>query len=514
MSIFHPSKGLPKTMTAARLQRYAMFLAGHQYKIVYRNTRHHSNAEGLSRLPLDLQEGPDWGEEAVEVFYTSVIEPLPVTAAQICDGTRRDPLLAQALQLVQQGWPDTCPSAELKPFYQRRAELTTAMECLLWGNRVIIPPSQRQAVMEELHEGHPGIVCMKSLARSHIWWPGMDAELEQKVKACQGCQQTQPLPATAPLHPWIWPAKPFQRVHIDFLGPFRGHMWLVLVDSHSKWPEVLQFQSTTANATVNSLRTVFARYGCPDTIVSDNGPQFVAAEFEEFLEANGIRHHFSAPYHPATNGLAERFVQSFKRAINAFPVSVPAQEAADKFLLAYRNTVHPTTGDTPAKLFLGRQLRTRLDLLRPDCTAKVSREQANQQQQHDRSNKLREFTPGDDVLVQDYRHGNKSCWTPGIVSARTGPLSYVVTTAQGGSWRRHVDQMRHGHDSFTITEGDEVAPKGSDSRPEAEATPPSQQNETSADQATEVAQPVPKPTPRPLLRRSARAHKPSSMMDL
>eukprot|EP00117_Sycon_ciliatum_P033135 scpid23237/ scgid5336/ Uncharacterized protein K02A2.6 len=118
-------------------------------------------------------------------------------------------------------------------------------------------------------------------------------------------------------------------------------MWLVIVDGHWKWSEVLPFRSTTAQGTVASLRTVFARYGCPEELASDNGPQFVAAEFEAVLRANGIRHRTSAPYHPATNGLAERFVQFFKRAMKAFPDAMPCQEAADKFLISYRNTVHP-----------------------------------------------------------------------------------------------------------------------------------------------------------------------------
>ena len=105
VSIFSPAKGLP-TMTAARLQRYAMFLAGHQYKIVYRSTKNHSNADCLSRLPLSETVSHDAGEEAVEIFYTSLMDHLPVTADQIGTSTRRDPILATVLQYVQSGWPD------------------------------------------------------------------------------------------------------------------------------------------------------------------------------------------------------------------------------------------------------------------------------------------------------------------------------------------------------------------------------------------------------------------------
>ena len=313
---------------------------------------------------------------------------------------RWDPVLSQVLHNVLHGWPDCCTAADLQPFFNRQKELTSTAGCILWGNRVVIPALHQLDIVEELHEGHPGIVRMKALARSHVHWPGIDAELENKVRSCNGCQRTQQQPATAPLHPWMWPERPWHRIHIDFLGPLRGFMWLVIVDAHSKWPEVLPFRSTTATATVNSLRTVFARYGCPEEVVSDNRPQFTAEEFQSFLRANGIRHRRSAPYHPATNGLAERFVQSFKRAITATPSTMPVQEAADKFLMKYRSTIHPTTGESPDQLFLRRPLCTRLSLLHPSVAQRVHDQQTVQQRTHG-SRALRKFPPSSSVLVRD-----------------------------------------------------------------------------------------------------------------
>ena len=313
VSIFNPNKSLPG-MTTARLQRYAMYLAGHQYIIKYRNTHRHCNADGLSRLPISNTASDDHEDEAIHIYYASQTDPLPVTAAQIRMQTSRDLTLASVLQFVKQGWPERCPSSELHVYFNRRNELTAHLDCLVWRNRTVIPPKLQPAVLDELHEGHPGIVRMKAIARSYVWWQGIDASLETRVKACPGCQQTQNQPAAAPLHPWMHPARPWQRVHIDFLGPLRGMMWLVAIDAHSKWPEVLPFRTTTtATDTIQALRTVFARYGCPEEIVSDNGPQFTSTDFGSFLEANGIRHRHTAPYHPATNGLAERFVQSFKK---------------------------------------------------------------------------------------------------------------------------------------------------------------------------------------------------------
>ena len=129
-------------------------------------------------------------------------------------------------------------------------------------------------VMEELHETHPGIVKMKSLARSYVWWPNMNAELEARVKACKECQASRPLPAVAPLHPWEWPSKPWSRLHLDYAGPFHGKMFLVLVDAHSKWIDVLPVQSATSTLMIEKLRVVFAVHGLPEKIVTDNGSVF------------------------------------------------------------------------------------------------------------------------------------------------------------------------------------------------------------------------------------------------
>ena len=76
---------------------------------------------------------------------------------------------------------------------------------------------------------------MKSLARSYIWWPGMDTDIVTLVKNCNICQESRNAPSVAPLHPWEWPSHPWSRIHVDFAGPFLGKMYLVLVDSHSKW---------------------------------------------------------------------------------------------------------------------------------------------------------------------------------------------------------------------------------------------------------------------------------------
>ena len=338
-AIFHPEKDLP-AMTAARLQRYALFLAGHRYSIEYRNTHEHANADGLSRLPLASDAASHPVDVEVDAFHVAQLEHLPVTATQIRTATRQDPTWSSVYNAVQYGNVESI--ADMQPFASRFDQLATHQGCLLWGSRVAIPPSLQARILQELHLSHPGIVRMKELARSYVWWPRIDQDIEKTVRECNGCQLQQKQPSSAPLHPWEWPARPWQRVHVDFAGPFLGSMFLLLVDARSKWPEVVPMQSTTATKTVECLRTIFARHGLPEQLVSDNGPQFVSEQFQDFLQGNGIQHIRSAPYHPSTNGLVERFVHTFKHAMRASETSLSLNERLQRFL-RHSSNILPTS---------------------------------------------------------------------------------------------------------------------------------------------------------------------------
>ena len=203
---------------------------------------------------------------------------------------------------------------------------------------------------------------MKSQARSWVWWPQIDADIEKSVRCCYTCQKHRKQPAKAPLFPWEWPEEPWKRVHLDFAGPFLGHMYLIATDAHSKWVEVKIMSKITASHTILELRDIFATLGSPDTVVTDNGPTFTSSEFRLFMSHNGIKHITVSPYHPSSNGLAERSVQTFKRAMVKISGG-SVRERVCKFLTRYRCTPHSTTGLSPAELMFGRNIRTHIDLL-------------------------------------------------------------------------------------------------------------------------------------------------------
>jgi transposase InsO family protein len=426
-------------MAAARLQRWAIKLAAYTYDIEFRRTTDHSNADGLSRLPLPTCN-PDNSSLQSSVLNIHQIETLPVTATKIARATRQDRILNKVYQFITKGWPLSLDHS-FKPYIHRKNELSVEDGCIVWGTRVVIPTKYRHDLLKELHDSHPGICKMKGIARSYLWWPSLDKDIEHVAKGCMECRAVKGTPQTAPLHPWVWPSRPYHRIRLDFAGPFQGAMFLVAIDAYSKWPDVFIMQGTTVNKTIEKLRQVFAMHGIPEQIVSDNGPQFTSEEFATFLLENGVKHIRSAPYHPATNGLAERFIQSMKQALIASKQNGSTlSHRLSNFLFKYRSSPHTTTGTSPSLLLQKREIRTRFDLLRPDRRSRVAERQQQQKVDHNRNKRVRSFSVGQSVMVKNFRPGPD--WIPATIVEKLGPLSYVIETQDLQLWRRHVDHVK------------------------------------------------------------------------
>ncbi|MEE4247260.1 MAG: RNase H-like domain-containing protein, partial [Kangiellaceae bacterium] len=406
VGLLREDKPIP-AMASGRIQRWALLLSCYSYRLQYRQGASLLRADALSRLPLP--DSPTRTQPLAEVvLLMDCLDEGPVTAAQVKNWTRRDPLLSRVMDFVLNGWPAVADT-DLRPFASRAAELSVEDGCLLWGSRVVVPAAGRPALLSCFHQSHAGASRMKALARSYVWWPGMDEQIEETAAACTQCRMTQSAPAAAPLQPWPWPDKPWSRVHMDFAGPVDGRMLLVLVDAHSKWLEVHVCKSTTTAATINKLRRTFSQLGLPDILVSDNGPNLVSAEMRAFTEGNGIRHIRVAPYHPASNGLAERAVRTVKEALKKSSEGSLEKRLA-RFLLTYRVTPHATTGVPPCQLLMGRQLTTAIDRIRPDVAGRVQRNQERQKQEHDSRSRQREFKEDERVFVRDF--GGPTKWTP------------------------------------------------------------------------------------------------------
>ena len=419
LTIFGPKSGIP-VMAASRLQGWAIILSAYTYDIQYKPTNKHGNADTLSRFPVtndDCFEKEQSLELVVNLVQTNQLEKLPIKAEDIQKATKEDEVLSKVCEYIQKCWPahKKNVSKEVQPYFQKQLQLIIHSGCILNGLQVVIPSKMRNAVLAELHETHAGMVKTKSVARMHIWWPNINSDIEQCIRLCTKCQAFKKDPARASLHPWEAPNQSWERIHIDFVGPFNRKMWLIIIiDALSKWLEVIPMTNTDSNKTLEVLRSLFARYGLPKTIVTDNGTRFTSSVFESFCTNNRISHKRSAPYHPSTNGEAECFVQSFKTGMKT---ATDVQITLCNFLMHYRLSPHAVTGKTPAKMLLGGNIRTRLDLLHPtpeDRTDKGTTDEV----------KTCQLKVGDLVWSRNYWKGVK--WLPGKIKKKYGPRNYQV----------------------------------------------------------------------------------------
>lgn len=182
-AIFNFKKGLP-SCTTARLQRYAIRLSIFNFKVEYRPGPSNSNADALSRAPVD--SAPE--EDEAQLFSLHCLSSLPLNSKTIAKETLRDPVLSVVSTHIQNGWPSDRPSqVDVIPFWRKQSELSITDEITMWGRRAVIPHIACAAILEELHKTHQGIVKMKALARIS---PGLDSDIETLTKSCLSCQLT------------------------------------------------------------------------------------------------------------------------------------------------------------------------------------------------------------------------------------------------------------------------------------------------------------------------------------
>ena len=444
LGLLQEGKPIPP-MASSRVQRWGLKLAAYNYHLRYRAGKEHGNADAMSRLPL--RETVSQEEIPGEVVLAlEQLDSSPITANKIRRETGRDPVLSRVRTWVSQGWPTSIEGLKKESWYKdvqvyarRRTELSVQDGCILWGNRVVVPPKYRKTLTQVVHEGHQGIGKMKALARGFMWWPGMDDQLETAVKGCDACQVQGKLPAKSPLCPWEWPDQPWSRLHIDYAGPVQGKMLLIIVDAFSKWIDVHVVSSATTQSTTEKLRESMATHGIPDSIVSDNGSCFTSAEVHSFCTSNGIKHIRVSPYHPSSNGLAERAVQTIKSGLSKMKEGTLA-ESLFRFLTTYRNTPHATTGISPAELLLKRRRKTLFDLLHPNISDRVRLKQRAQKTYHDNHCRLRTFGEGQRVYIRNFGAG--PAWIPATVTTLTGPLSVECLLDDGRVAKRHFDHVK------------------------------------------------------------------------
>ncbi|CAG2225151.1 unnamed protein product [Mytilus edulis] len=243
---------------------------------------------------------------------------------------------------------------EFKEYLPIRSELCAIGQLVLRGTRIVIPISLREQVLQLVHEGHPGIVVMKTRLRSKVWWPWIDKSIEKFCRSCYGCQLVSQPSKPEPLKRTELPSAPWQHLAADLLGPLpSNHYMFVLVDYYSRYFEVAVTKNISSENITSLISKFCLTHGLPLSIHTDNGPQFVSQHFKNFMSEHGIVHHRTTPLWPQANGEVERQNRSIMKR-----VKIAQAECRDwklelnKFLIMYRSTAHSTTGyatETPNK---------------------------------------------------------------------------------------------------------------------------------------------------------------------
>ncbi|XP_021352836.1 uncharacterized protein K02A2.6-like [Mizuhopecten yessoensis] len=180
------------------------------------------------------------------------------------------------------------------------------------GTRTIIRKGLRIVMLDLLHSGHMGVEKCRSRAKDIMFWPGLSSDISELVLNCPTCLELRNSNAKEPMLPREIPARPWQIVATD-LCAWNDQGFVVVVDYHSRYFEVSKLSSTTSAAVISKLKELFSRFGIPEKIISDNGPEYSSEKFREFAKTWDFNHETSSPHHPQSNGLAEKTVQTIKR---------------------------------------------------------------------------------------------------------------------------------------------------------------------------------------------------------
>lgn len=229
---------------------------------------------------------------------------------EVKERTKEDPELQMVMQFVRNGWPryaSKVPSS-IMPYYAVKDSLSTCRNLLLYGDRIAIPKCMRAEIGERLHDGHMGIVKCRERAKQSVWWPGIGKALQKWIEHCKQCQVTKPAQNREPLMPTPLPDRPWSRVAADICEVDKIN-YLVVVDYFSRYIDLVYLPDMTSATVRSRLSAIFARWGCPTTLVTDNGPQFCGHQFQQFAKEYDFHHVTTSPHFPQANGAAERAKQ-------------------------------------------------------------------------------------------------------------------------------------------------------------------------------------------------------------
>lgn len=422
-----------------RLQNMILAMQQFDAKIKYRKGTEVILADTLSRAYLPNTQTDGVAEEFEKVNMAKFLPITDYRLEQIKEETERDETLQKLKQTVLNGWPDSRDSlpVELYPYFNCRDEISVQNGLIFRGERVVIPRNLRSLMKTRIHTSHIGIEGCLRRARECLYWPKMSDDIKEYISTCESCCKYQADQTKETLQPTEMPERPWQKVGCD-LFTLDNCDYLITVDYYSNFWEIDRLYDTKSSTVVKKLKAHFARYGLPDQLVSDGGPQFVSDVFHKFVTDWDIEHLTSSPYNSKGNGKAESAVKTAKRLLRKAKDSGSDQYMA---LLDYRNTPTQGVGSSPVQRLMNRRTKTLLptteSLLKPrsvDTDAERSKLKSRQKKQKSYFDKtakdLKPLNEGDVVRMKPFKMSNK-VWRKATVLRRLDDRSYEVETDNG-----------------------------------------------------------------------------------
>ena len=295
----------PRPKPCARIERWVLRMQPYKFKVKY-PPGPKNIADSLSRLVSGMESGGKRSSQAEEYVRFVAVSAIPsaLTTREVEEASADDEELSAVRQCINgKPWDQLV----YKRFLPCSGELCTIGKLILRGTRIFIPKKLRPRVLSIAHEGHLGIVGTKQKLRSKVWWSGMEKDAEKHCKTCSGCQLVSRPTPPEPIRTTPLPTGPWRDLAVDLLGLLpTGESILVVVDYYSRYNKVDILKSIVASKIISSLEEMFARHGLPESLTSNNGPQFISAEFAEYVAQQGITHHKATAKWPQANGEVER----------------------------------------------------------------------------------------------------------------------------------------------------------------------------------------------------------------
>ena len=445
----------PMNSAPKRLQRMLLYLQKYKFKVVYKKGAHLYIADTLSRAYLPNATQP---EEFMDVCYvreqalmselekTSMLEDTPndkKRMKKIEEASGRDPVLQKAMNFILTGWPADKKTIEpsLVPYFNIRDELSTESSLIFKGDRVVIPAELRAESMNLLHRSHLGVEGCLRRARDHVYWPGMNSQFKDYIMKCDICNSFRAEQQKEPLLSHDVPSRPWSVVSTDIFE-LNKSQYLVAVDHYTNFIEFEKLVTATSKSVIVCLKRIFARYGIPEKLISDNGRNCVSAEFKKFASDWEFQHVTSSPHYAQSNGKAENAVKTCKRLMKK---ALAGDSDFYLTLLDFRNTPSDI-GYSPAQRMFGRRTRSVIPAKPelwnphpvPDLKRKLEKSKATQAKFFDRGSKeLSTLKKGDVVRM---KLPNSAQWSKGEVLGGAGKRSYQVNV-DGSVYRRNRRQL-------------------------------------------------------------------------